>query len=559
MSFSDSSNEKDDFWNIEKLVPKKKSSLSFFVSQNPTRDYTVPVSDGEDAAKTSAENKLSFSENAGFRTSEEEIYYPEGNGFIKRVKVIRLIDKYDFYDNFRKSALIYFDYKTDKCDFVQFYSYMPQYSQMNQNQKNYYFYWRHELRRGKYIKTDYSYLYLYVYEILNLPDRIPPEEGIKLLCDVWRAYRAVLHRLDLYFSIWIQDYCLVHKLPCPTDELSDFIFDVISVSRFKEFYLSDINKAGKGGAMAMLAYLSDYDWRRGKFVSGPPEAQGEVRNKMAEMYRTHIEGAMTLLLRGLWDELVSEGSKASPAIVRRDSFPNSLCTHTVKSKLEIEYYPVSEAAELRRGITAAVRYTENKIRALMNVKSRLAVRELPDDYRRVIDYYFEAILDRERKKIARENSPEYEKLYDAPKEKMSFAGADEIERISWETTRRLVDTENQDADDAENVAAEMLAVCEPETENAAGTLTETSDDTETYGLEMEHIEYLASYFGEAFGPGSELGTTASEDGLAERINEAFFDGFGDVVLENDGSGYRIIEDYYEDIKEWLTKILKRAK
>lgn len=555
MSFSDSSNEKDDFWNIEKLVPKKKSSLSFFVSQNPARDYTVSVSDGEDTAKTSAENKLSFSESAGFRTSEEETYYPEGNGFIRRVKVIRLIDKYDFYDNFRKSALIYFDYKTDKCDFAQFFSYMPQYSQMNQNQKNYYFYWRHELRRGKYIKTDYSYLYLYVYEILNLPDRIPPEEGIKLLCDVWRAYRAVLHRLDLYFSIWIQDYCLVHKLPCPTDELSDFLFDIISVSRFKEFYLSDINKAGKGGAMAMLAYLSDYDWRRGKFVSGPPEAQGEVRNKMAEMYRTHMEGAMTLLLRGLWDELVSEGSKASPATVRRDSFPNSLCTHTVKSKLEIEYYPVSEAAELRRGITAAVRYTENKIRALMNVKSRLAVRELPDDYRRVIDYYFEAILDRERKRIARENSPEYEKLYDAPKEKLSFAGADEIERISWETTRRLVDTENQDSGDTEYVDTEVPAICEPETENVASTST----DADTYGLEREHIEYLASYFGETFGLGGGLGLTVSEDGLAERINEAFFDGFGDVVLENDGSGYRIIEDYYEDIKEWLTKILKRAK
>jgi hypothetical protein len=39
----------------------------------------------------------------------------------------------------------------------------------------------------------------------------------------------------------------------------------------------------------------------------------------------------------------------------------------------------------------------------------------------------------------------------------------------------------------------------------------------------------------------------------DRINECFADGFGDIIIESDGEQYRIIEDYKEDVKEWLLK------
>jgi len=48
-----------------------------------------------------------------------------------------------------------------------------------------------------------------------------------------------------------------------------------------------------------------------------------------------------------------------------------------------------------------------------------------------------------------------------------------------------------------------------------------------------------------------------EDAVAERINEAFADNFGDVVLElSDVGEYCVIEDYLEEIREWLQKITK---
>ena len=45
-----------------------------------------------------------------------------------------------------------------------------------------------------------------------------------------------------------------------------------------------------------------------------------------------------------------------------------------------------------------------------------------------------------------------------------------------------------------------------------------------------------------------------DDSAAERINEAFSDGFGDVILEFDGERYVVIDDYREDVSKWLEQM-----
>ena len=42
-----------------------------------------------------------------------------------------------------------------------------------------------------------------------------------------------------------------------------------------------------------------------------------------------------------------------------------------------------------------------------------------------------------------------------------------------------------------------------------------------------------------------------EETLAEKINEIFFAGIGDVVLEICDGGAVLIEDYREEVSEWL--------
>ena len=506
------SGDMDDFWNIEMLIPKKKKKLSPFA----TREATASCNVGEPAPAESTRTKLTCL--GGSREASSESYAPEGYGLIRRVVISRLLDRYDFYDTFRRAAELYFDRRGERCDFAPFYSYMPQYSQLSTEQRDYYFYFRERVRCGEYIKSDYSYVYLYVYEILNLPERVTPERGLALLISIWREYRKALPLLDGTLPLWIQDYCLVHRLACPAALFSDSLSAAIAVSPLTEFYFSAEGLDSRATLDAIIARLSDYDPRGGRFMTQENRATIE----------THLRGAMRAVLRRL-EKDGALATEESIRIVKRDAFARSLCTHKVKCKLEIEYVSLSAADRLRADVTAAVRYTENKLRALLGVKSRLGVKGLPDTIKREIDEYFARQMMPGGSFAPKVNIPEYEKLYSAPSERLSLRGADEIERASWSTTMRLV--EYDDDRPAEAVTE----------------IPKEPDAAEESALSAEDVAILSSAYRYTY----EGGAGVSDDTAAERINEHFADLIGDVVLEFDGEYYKIIDDYKEDIKEWI--------
>lgn len=534
MSYSDK--EKDDFWDIDKLLPKKRTAIPAFSENSKVFVHSISGEEGE----STSERRLTVKPEIKRVEPEEITYQREDNSLIRSVTIRKNVDKYDFYGNFRKAALIYHDYRTPKCEFEPYYSYMPQYSQLSPRQKGYYFYWREEVRRGRYIKSDYSYLYLYVYEILNLPDKIPPEEGIIILARLWREYRAALPRIDSYFSVWVQDYCLLYNLPLPREELGGFVYDIISAASFKEFYLSEIGDMSREAADAMLAYLSDYDPRRARFAIG----------ENARIYRQHLTEVMGLLLKEIYRSGVINDS-SSKSTLTRDAFPHSLLTHAVKSRLTVEYISLSENYELRHRVTSALRYTDNKLRALFGVKSRLAVKDITYEHKQLIDLYFDSMIAEQRERKRRESLPEYEKLYDAPSVPLSFAGADEIERASWETTYRLVaeETEPMDKCKTDDKSAEIIKNDYEFTTDYIPVTDSTAEAAplppDNYGLSTNDIMLIRLAL--------DGNTTGIDDSAMERINEAFADGFGDVILESDGIGYTVIEDYKEEIREWLNQ------
>jgi hypothetical protein len=316
----------------------------------------------------------------------------------------------------------------------------------------------------------------------------------------------------------------VYNLECPIDEVREFIFDVISSSAFKEFYISNVDVTSDSDVNALIAYLSDYDWRRGKYAGGDNR----------KMYSEYLQEAMKRFFFHLKEDGLLLGGNTS-VVTRRDAFAHSLCTHSVKCKLEIEYVPLSRDEDLRSLVTEAVRYTENKLRALFGIKSRLAIRTLDDKYKRTIDRYFDAIIAEEKRRVARENAPAYERLYDAPKEKLSFSGAENIELSSWSTTVRLV------GDEAEDTIIPVVAFSAPPTESEKSEIEAPNDS----GLSVEDKELLVRLLdGDA---------DLKNDSVAERINGFFVDAIGDIILENDGKSYVIIEDYREEIAEWITK------
>ena len=523
-------NDFDSFWDIEKLIPTKKmNKLSSFSTKEKTVTHSISGTENDSDVN---ERRLTLTGKTSDNLKPEKVYYPKGK-LIKKVTVTHLPDKFDFHANFKKAAELYFDFVGTECPYAPFYSFMPQYTQLSQPQKNYYFYWRTMLRRGRFIRTDYSYFYLYVYEILNLPDRIPAEEGLGLLVAVWKNYRKILPNVDVNMALWVQDYCLVYNLPLPMDKIGDFIFDIMSVTRFKEFYFSSYDNFGTDGIGALIAYLSDYDWRKGKYAGGESK----------DIYIKHLMGAMGLFMDNLLKSEAFDINRDSISVRSDNAFRMALTTCDVKYNVSVEYLHISEEPWVRSVVTSALKYTENKLRALMGVKSRLAVKDLDSRYSRIIDGYFDEIFERVNRERRMANRPEYEKLYEAHSEELSLDGADEIEKASWQTTARLVEDE-EIYEDEEQSSKENNAT-EPES-NAS------------YGLSTDEIAFIAFAFEENFEKMKEISARLGtfQDAIADRINEVFSDNFGDVILEDNGDGYVIISDYREDIENWLTKTVK---
>ena len=137
--------------------------------------------------------------------------------------------------------------------------------------------------------------------------------------------------------------------------------------------------------------------------------------------------------------------------------------------------------------------------------------------------------------------PEYERLYEAENVGISNSDADEIERASWTTTARLVE-------DFEEYVEEEAAL----------TVESAQPLADTYGLDSARVAFVRAALGEDYAEMKKIADGIGEivDAVADEINEAFSDGFGDVILDPTDEGYTVIEDYREDIEEWLLKLQK---
>ncbi len=554
---ADKRQDQDDFWDLDKLIPKKhvigrhsendirqrlddkpSPRMRPFASQVLLHEYkdTTP----EDTHASSENTRLTQFSGSG--VSNAQTYVPLRQTLITRVTIRRYEGQYDFYDRFRRSALLYYDVPGEPAPFVPFFSYMPQYEQMSKAQKDYYFFWRSEVRCGRFPKSDYAYMYLYVYEILNLPEKKTAQEGLSILIDLWVTYRHAMRSLDKVFSVWIQDYCLLYRLTPPMEKLAPFLADLIEVTSFKEFYLLDAEKMTNESIGSLIGYFSDYDYHTCRYCTGDSKA----------VFETHMHGALVPVLAHMLH--AAEWLHTPASLIVRDAFPNSLCTHKVKCRLEIEYHPIARAIQLREGVTAAVKYTENRLRALLGVKSRLSVKGLKDEYKAVIDTYFNAVFEDVRA-AQKPPAPAYEHKYDAPKEALSMTGAMDIEKRSWNNTFRLVsESEAKELKETEKTSDITRQNCVSEEKEPVNVL-EICQDTATpvsadihFGLTDAHMDLLRrALLGE-------VEADASTDVLAETINETFSEQFGDIVLCASDGGYALIEDYREDIAAWLLKL-----
>lgn len=511
--------ETDSFWDIEEITPVKKT----FTKQNvfSSADTVLVCEKGEERTALSGV-PIPREKTDGYNSELCLSYSPE-NSLVKSVEIYTWPMKYTFYERFRLDARKYFNVSHGEVQPVKYYSYMPSYVQMSLSQRRWYFYWRDCVRKNIYLPTDSSYILLYVYEIINLPELIPAQKGLSLMCDIWEQYRKSYTKLDKYMSEWVCDYCLINNLPFPLERLEDFLPDVTEVTEFKQMFFSCND--GDVFASLMLEKGSSYRWRKSKYVD----------ESNSEIFEKHINKAFEFAVKNYAksDGRFEKANRLEEKVCTRDSFGGALCAYDVKRKIKLTYYDLKDASDVGFIITDTVKYCENRVRAYLGIRARLNVQNLTEQHKNIINEYFEKYLPAHF--YEKKAKKEYEDVFVEEKIKpfeVSFEKAKMIEKESWEVTDRLTEGIFEE-DIVEDTVKENKSV-------------------ESESLDIAKQALLCIYKRDSKG----FADIADEnymmlETLAECVNELCFEILGDIGIEEKDGEYIVIPDYESEIKQWL--------
>ena len=438
---------------------------------------------------------------------------------------------------------------------VPFFSYVPQYSQMTKAQLAYYFWWRSNFRAGKCLPAAFSYLLLYLYELINLGDAIPPAEGQTCMLRLWLSYREVHPRLDPLIREWLCDYSLIYKLDAPILPQRAYR-ELLAGARLKEFYVP-LSQTGDELTSAILLFCNNYDYTKSKFYT----------EKTAALYhrilRGAIECALTELRARFGDAL---NGKAGKSTLSRDAFVGAICSYQKKYRVEVEYTSFSHTHELRYIVSDVLKYAENAVRAAMGIRSRLSIYAIDAELRKKLDAYFaHALADvsqKAKQKKAAQEMPDYEKRYEVPIIAPSPERAAEIEAQSWETTKRLVEAfgaeaEALDGPEVQNAFCAPVSQIQPkecrETPPPFAPVPQSAGEGSELVLALGELARFLPLADRADGAAQREFAAARHlmpDAIVDKINTVAGDILGDILLEEiEGGVFGIIEDYREELLE----------
>ncbi len=531
----------DDFWDISLLVPSQK-----YVKPTVNDISAVAVeSDLKTDKNTSSEettvikryiNPLHYEQKKIRRESyeSEEVYYPQ-NSLLHRVTLRKRKSEYNLYTEFYDDAVKYKDTVADECTYVPYYSYVPQYNQLSKDQLSYYLWWRRCFNDDKLIKVDYSYVLLYIFELINLGDADNAQEHQSKLCELWNVYHEEFAALSGKLAVWICDFSLLHKLPAPKNISSGISKYAPSL---KEFYLNMPLGDYDSCAVSLIKYGTEYDYRSSKF------AQGDN----LKLFDKHIFGAVLTAVRFyskngvMLSELSSEDSK-----LIRNTFEGALCVSAQRYELEVKYCSFSRSNELRYLMADIVKYAENKIRTYIGIKSKLTVYSVGVELQRELDRYFESELFSVPKPVhKKEEHHEYDALYDLPKAEFSLDNARQIENDSWSVTNDLVSAFEDDDASAYTHQSETPSADELEPEPIP---KEQGGESNLRISLAEYISFIESVkIGDIERCRSvALGHGKMIDAVIDEINEIAVEVMGDILIEEIDGVPVIIECYRDTI------------
>ena len=526
--------EKDDFWNIERILPKtRKSNIenSVINTADVSNSSLKGVSDGINIKSLFD----SINQKKSANSFEDAIIKERDYEYFKQSAVVNYAysgiynNSFTYPDSIRQDALHYFSKPHSSCEYVDYYSVRPSFSDLNSSQLDYYLYWRSEIYKGNYFHSSPSYALLFITEIINLPDKISASQGLELIINLWKYYFSEQEKYNRIILDVIFEYCIICNLPIPFEKLEKILmsFDKgtnhILYSLFVYDYLIVNNSAF---SVTKLRFIFEnvfgYTYKQSKYYLQDSAFKHTIDKSFYDIlykfFNQHLDVIKTVINR--------RRCSSVPIKVIRPAFVMFHMDTSIRRNIVYEYYSFDKNDSVFESLINIAKYLENKFRSFFGIRTRLYSEVLPVEIKSVIDnIFFTAYSKKTRTDVPLPSNQIHEKF------EIDIKSAQTIEENSWQTTKMLT---------------EGIEIFEDITENPVAEQTELSDEFNEIEKGVLHL-LISSKKEQA----SDLCRNSGVflDSVVAAINEKSLNLIGDILVNV--SNHEVYEDYIEEIYNYL--------
>lgn len=446
---------------------------------------------------------------------------------------------------------------------VTFARYSPTYADMSPEQQRWYFYWRTSVRSGRLLPTDLSYLFVYVYECINLVGFDTPQAAFDWLVSFWQHYRALQPKLDQYLLDWLADFLVVHRLPTlPLAWYGQAVTNKI-ISGDLDFLIEGWLHTGGDCTLLpspLLYQLAGYSPTSSKFY----EAHHRQHNLDA-VYLKGVQAVDTYLRQSTGIPLFIQYTPSTRRTIQRPPFVSAYHEYGQTPILIGQVRPWQAQEPLTTRLKAILKQTENVLREQLQFKTKLRGIDLPPAWvtaieqalrtptpkRTVaIDFASVAALKRDSEEIRQRLSVEDESL------SVPIRTPFDIEQLSQPQQSALNATQNDQrpapTNPLEQTEKNSISYIERPEGTPVGLLTELTEIAAVMGepssAEAQLLASLRNHDWQA--PPTNL--NGEKQGrflnvLLDQINERAVTHLGDALVFDEGGLWVVAEDYRDEI------------
>ncbi len=404
-----------------------------------------------------------------------------------------------------------------------YFCYFPTYSQMDVKQLRTYFTWRTKVRKGIIEETSLSYVYLYMYELINLIGVKGAKDAFSALKRLYEGYYPIDRSIKRYYRKWAAEMVIYYGLPV---QLLEGLIDLEYENAANT--LIDYKNRSDEDIYSAITRISSYNPEKSAFCK---KYHDDFSAVAVAVYRKWAEYCDLRCKRSLSERLF--GVKLRQRVYFFDDavfFDNG-------GDMDREYV-VNE--NHRYFCTDGKYYAEKyELSGKKNAELGAVMREADRLMR--IEYGFEKTLleELDNKSLVKLISGEIKSFIEEKRKREARIIRIDTSQLSGirrdaDIIRDKLMTDDEKQDDIE--LTEVISEEHPDVSDNISIL----DENETEFLQL----MLSGGDFSAFAAQKQLMASV----LCDSINEKLIDMFGDTVIEYVGDEPSIIEDYEEELK-----------